>query len=165
MESIYREVGLALDARLYYLAIAVTASIPDICASLEHGKTGWKPYKAWFRENVAHRFRFFNEHECYEIRCGVLHRGRSRGSKDGHSAYAAFFFSTMAGTGEMIVAHPGGGALSIDATHFCQTMIECAREWETKVAENAEVQANLANILRVRPEGFPPSIRGFPVIA
>ncbi len=35
LEAIFREIEKALEAKLYYLAMAVSLSIPDICACLE----------------------------------------------------------------------------------------------------------------------------------
>src|SRR4051812_11723889 len=62
LEMIYQDIERAIQARLWYLAIAVTLSLPDVCAALEcePGKA-WvteAKYVAWFESNAASQFHF-----------------------------------------------------------------------------------------------------------
>ena len=57
LDAILQEVERALKAELYYLAVAVALSIPDICACLEFDpdKPGWandKTYAPWCDANL-----------------------------------------------------------------------------------------------------------------
>ena len=80
LNAILREVEKALEAKLYYLAIAVALSVPDICASLEFDpdKPQWanvNTYASWCETNIGSRFRNLEGRDLYYLRCGVLHFG------------------------------------------------------------------------------------------
>jgi hypothetical protein len=160
-----------MRADLYYVAIAICASLPDVCANLEaaDGQAGWKGYKRWFRENVGDALGRFNEDECYELRCGVLHRGATRGSKDGHSTYERFVFvgreSNLILEVPQVVGPEGSRHLVIDVRGFCETMIASAEKWEGKVAKNPAIQANMGRLIRRYPEGLPNFMKGISLIA
>lgn len=159
--------------RLFYLAIAVTASLPDVCSALEGNvPTNWETYKKWFRENVRDRLKPFGEHECYELRCGVVHQARLMGAaKNKWSDYEALMFTLPDGRGSQVISFSmtniGDKAkvLSMDAVNFCVTMIAAARDWERAKATDQMVQQNMGNVARVRPEGLAPYIVGIPVFA
>jgi hypothetical protein len=55
MEVILREIERALVLQLYYLAVAMCLTLPDICAALEadDGETSGARYKAWYNTNLA----------------------------------------------------------------------------------------------------------------
>jgi hypothetical protein len=57
-----------------------------------------------------------------------------------------------------------GPILFLHADIFCNEIIASAREWYAGKAADANVAANIPNIVRQRPEGFPPLIAGVPVI-
>lgn len=172
--SIYTEIEGALNAHLYYVALSVSVAFPDICASLE-GKapTNWQTYKDWFNANAAHRFRSFGADECYELRCGVVHQARFSGaSKKKHSSFDVMFFTLpnrqQIQIGEMVAQNIGGRpekVLSMSLVDFCQKMVASARAWESSKENDATVQSNMQNLVRVRPFGLPPYIKGVPVIA
>src|SRR5665213_2961362 len=55
LEMIFRDIERALEAKLWYLALAVTLSIPDICSLLELND-GWSNcniFAAWFDKHVG----------------------------------------------------------------------------------------------------------------
>jgi hypothetical protein len=61
LDAIIQEIRRALDAKLYYLAIAVTLSVPDICSSLEADPSNpecqdRKTYVRWCSANLDSRF-------------------------------------------------------------------------------------------------------------
>lgn len=78
MDDILNEIDRALAAGLYYLAIAMALTIPDICAALEaeNGETNQQKYKAWYESNLAYKYTNITAQDCYSLRCGVLHQGR-----------------------------------------------------------------------------------------
>src|SRR4051794_4573981 len=73
------EIRRALDAGLFYLAVMLTLALPDICGALESkdGRAHPSRYKRWYIDNVAHLFEPMVADDCYSLRCGVLHQGRS----------------------------------------------------------------------------------------
>lgn len=86
-EPILSDIKNALDAKLYYLAIAVSLSLPDICSCLsqEPGRVWAKQdkYEAWCTENLIPPFQHLTAHDVYRLRCGVLHQGNF-GRPDDH---------------------------------------------------------------------------------
>ena len=50
MELILKEIERALDAKLYYLALQASLTLPDICGALQsdNGKATGDKYIAWY---------------------------------------------------------------------------------------------------------------------
>jgi len=176
LNTLLGEIQSALDHKLYYLAVAVSLSVPDICAAAECEPGNiWvnqKKYEAWCRANWEHRYRHLTAEDCYRLRCGVLHQGNfgrpddrferiifilPNSSFGGHDTKMQGAFTV----GDMKIT---GNILFLEAVRFCQEMIAAARQWYADKAQDANVQANIPNIVRNRPEGFPPLIVGVPVI-
>jgi hypothetical protein len=81
LRAILHEIEKALDAKLYYLAIAVALSIPDICACLEFDPEDpqWAnrdTYASWCDANIRDQFKNLTGDDLYNLRGGVLHKGR-----------------------------------------------------------------------------------------
>ena len=172
LEPIFAEIRKALEAGLWYSAIAVASALPDICATLEGaGRTNWKTYKKWFEENAADKFSNFGMHECYELRCGVLHNGKFQGAIDKHSNFDGVLFTPPGATltvHDSVTSNIGnltGTYLMMGVEPFCESMIEAASEWLASNEENETVRNNLNNLVRLRPAGYPPLIVGAPVVA
>ena len=169
LASIYREIEQALAARLYYLAIASTVSLPDICATLE-GKSPvyWKTYKTWFQDNASPYFRHFGADECYELRCGVVHNARFMGGKEKLSRFRKIIFTPPEAKVRIHDAPStinGETILNMDAGMFCNSMIDAARRWEMSNIGNSIVAENMEHVVRLRPNGLSPHVVGIPVIA
>lgn len=174
LENIYEDIERALDHRLYYLALVVTASLPDVCAALEgHVPTDWRTYRAWFRANVGDSLTPFGEHECYELRCGVVHQARLMGAaKEKWSEYDGLFFTLptnermiVSGNKYVIAGEKPKKVLDMDLRRFCRTMILSARRWEAEFRDDPDFRKRLENVVRVRPNGLAPYVRGLPVLA
>jgi len=165
MEMIFREIERALDAQLYYSAIAMAVTLPDVCAALEagNGRTSAEKYKAWYRANVGQAYGFLKDEDCYSLRCGVVHQGRF----GGHGMQYGRVVFTMPIPGRNILIHNNvmNDALNLDADRFCRDMIQSARTWFVAHQNDQHVQANLPNLVQLRPGGLAPYIVGLPVIA
>jgi hypothetical protein len=173
LESIFKEIEAALDAGLYYLALASTLTIPDLCAGLECevGKV-WvtdKKYMDWFERHVAKNFKWFSAYDCYKLRCGVVHNG-----KLGHpgSRYDRLVFILPGNhgveIGESLMKNVAGlkeTCLSLGLVPFCRQLMAAARDWYDANKGNPNVRGNMPHLVRHRPHGSPPYIVGFPVIA
>lgn len=171
LAAIYAEIRAALDADLLYLAVVVSASIPDVCANLElvEGQAGHKGYRQWYRDYVGDALGAFDAEECYELRCGVLHRAATRGSKTGYSVYDRFAFvrreSNIIIQQSVVVGPPGNRILCVDARIFCETIIASAEKWERALVNNSTVQANMERVIRRRSNGLPPLLGNVALIA
>jgi len=78
LEPLLDEVNVALSNGLYYLAVMLSLSLPDICAALERpdGRTNSEYYKKWYDKHLADKFDHLSADDCYSLRCGVLHQGK-----------------------------------------------------------------------------------------
>lgn len=162
------EIERALDAKLYYLAIVMVLTLPDICAALENptGTGGRKRYKEWYNKYIAFRYPYITADDIWNLRCGIVHQGRC-----GHPAmrYDRVVF-TLPGPlrrhrnfimGKNFIK----GAYNLDAEMFCREIIESVRQWYDARQNDQNVQNNLPHMVQYRHRGFPPYVVGSPVIA
>lgn len=189
LTSTLNEIQKALEAKLFYCAIAVSLSIPDICASLMNDpdpeklwtnrKKQHENYKKWFDIYLADKFSHFTAEDCYSIRCGVLHQGQFGrpddnydrivflGPQDNPSAGRIGFL------GDIIInivdetnfGEITGKVLNIEAIWFCEQIIDAARRWARAMSNDPFVRANLPKLVHYRKGGLPPYIVGQPIIA
>jgi hypothetical protein len=179
---IFSEIEKALDAGLPYLAIVATLSIPDICARLEldpdrniEGKK--KHYVAWCQANFLQGgsdYMFFTGDDLYRIRCGVLHQAKPTGHRETRYKHILFIVRQPGGKLyhlnlqqaklDLRPGWPENLAVDLDTATFCHDMISAARRWYEAKRNDPNVRANLPNVVRFRPEGYPP-FRFVPLIA
>jgi hypothetical protein len=171
LSYLYREIRGALKAGLYYAAIAVAVSIPDVCDTVEVGdaRASWKRYKAWFNKYASTKFEYFDADTCYELRCGVSHNAKLKGGKNKLSRFDHLWFTVVRDhlfTENISVNHAAlpGALLQLDVNDFCERMIAAAQAWERAMVGNEQVRVNMHSIVRYRPWGLRP-ISGIPVIA
>ncbi|MGX1745036.1 MULTISPECIES: hypothetical protein [unclassified Brevundimonas] len=167
LEQIFAEIEATVNAGLFYAALSITVSIPDICCTLE-GKApvNWETYKAWFRENVR-RYQNFGADECWEMRCGVVHNARLMGGKDKRSDFDRILFTPPGSPFQLhdsVTEMHGERILYMAAVPFCHEIVADARAWAARNAANDAVLANLPNVVRLRPNGYGQHIVGAPVI-
>src|ERR1700722_11103901 len=74
VEALLQEIEKAIKAELFYLALLLTLTLPDICAALERadGRTSGPLYKKWYKANMADGG--LSPDEAYELRCTVAHQ-------------------------------------------------------------------------------------------
>jgi hypothetical protein len=185
LDAILHEIEKALDAKLYYLAIAVALSVPDICACLEFDpdQPAWadrKTYATWCNAHLCSRFKNMDGDDLYNLRGGVLHKGRFEHQK---ARFNRVMFigpeSRIKVRGDIIITvaadvkfggigaadmRLAGKILQLDLVFFCRSIMEAAREWAIANANMPNVQQNLPNLVRIRPEGFPPFSVGVPTV-
>src|ERR1700721_2315329 len=77
MEAILKEIERAVEAGLYYLAVATPLAPPDVCAALEREDGLTKPprYKALYDTWLAPEYPMITAEDIYCLRCGVVHQG------------------------------------------------------------------------------------------
>lgn len=168
LETTLREIESAIDAGLYYAALIVALTVPDICAALEDERaySGREEYKNWYRENLAGRFPYMSDDAAYSLRCGVVHKGNLRlKMKGGESPRVIFTLPGGVTVHNMVIEKSQiGKVLQFDLVQFCEDVIEAARAWYVRKVDDPIVQANLPDLLQLRPRGFGPVV-GLPVIA
>jgi hypothetical protein len=165
MEMILQDIERALQQQFYYLAIAVSLSLPDICAALAEptGSTAGRnqvAYENWYNANLAAKYPTLTASDCYRLRCGVSHQGRF-----GHPRmqYSRVLFTIPGG----ITFHNNiiNDALNLDAAIFCHDIMDSVRSWLIANKNNKTVQGNISRVVQFRPQGLPPYMAGMPLIA
>jgi hypothetical protein len=94
LASLLIQIDQAMKVNLYYAAVAIALTIPDICASLEADPDNgyWATeakYVKWFDDNARKHFpEQFDGSDCYHLRGGVVRAGlaNSDSSMSGFSA-------------------------------------------------------------------------------
>jgi hypothetical protein len=165
MDTILQEISRAMQSKSYYMGLMLALAIPDICAALESedGRSRREQYKDWFNRHLASKLRLTDD-DCYSLRCGLLHQGRSELVKQGAS-YARVIFQLP--NPAMISVHNCvmNDALVFDAFQFCMEIAAAAQKWFQAAQHLPNVKKNYTNLLQYRPNGIAPYIVGLPVIA
>jgi hypothetical protein len=169
MEVILREIERALDAGLYYLAVASALTLPDICSALESpdGETSKAKYRAWFDTWLQATYPQISSLDIYSLRCGVVHQGTSEHAR---MQYSRIVFTLPNPQGIVmqsgaISATGGVPILAVDACLFCRNLMDGVFRWYSAKRSDPSVKANMPRLLQFRPNGFPPHLIGLPLIA
>ncbi len=170
MQELLRQIEAALNANLFYLALFVSLSLPDICAGIDSpdGTTSGAKYGAWFDTYVAPKYQrrgnqILSGEDCYRFRCSLLHQGSSQHRK---SSYSRVLF--VEPSLNDVVMHCNvfdGTVLNLDVRIFCTDLIKSVEEWLNQVENTQQYQTNYDKFMRRYPQGLPPYIVGVPVIS
>jgi hypothetical protein len=174
LDPILNDIDRLFGVGFYYASIALSLSIPDICSSLETRpddelrRKVEKRYKAWCETYLQHRFSTFTAKDCWALRGGVLHNGKLHGHTQlGYER--VLFMPPHAGVcHEMVAKNNRAGpehTLTLDLGRFLHHMVEAAKDWHAAKGNDPIVQENIGGLVRTRPEGYPGSVAGLPVIA
>ena len=162
MEEFIKQIRIALDNRLYYLALQSCLSLPDICASLdsEDGRTTGAKYAKWYDENVNGNS-YLSGKDCYMFRCSALHQGHTQNK---NSRFSRIIFVEP---NPSFFMHNNiiNGALNIDINVFCNSILEAVEKWIPEQHNNDLFLKNYELLIRRYPNGLPPFIVGIPVIS
>lgn len=170
----------AIEVGNLYAGFVMALMIPDICSSLENPGPGKseKRYIAWCKKWLESRFTsnvgperrqhiFVTAEDCYQIRCSVIHSGRSDIYAKKRKKLGSFeFFDKEVGShlnwfGEIMVngaMHPG--FLQLRADKFAEEIFFAAEEWDSSVLDNKKIQEEKKKLLRIHSKGttFPGGI-------
>jgi hypothetical protein len=169
METILGEIERALSARLYYLAIAVSLTLPEVCAALEsdtgHNRSSSEAFKKWYNHYLAHIYTNLTDADAYSLRCGTIHQGKFGRPGMQYDRVVFTFPEAIFRNHNGLMQWPDISYLSLDAEYFCRDYIAAARQWFRDKQADPNVQKNLPRLVRLRLDGLPPRIVGLPVIA
>lgn len=163
MREILNQIELALTVNLYYLALFVSLTLPDICGAIDSddGEASGAKYKAWFDKYMTPKYiGFLTGDDCYFFRCSLLHQGSSQHSR---SSYSRILFVEP---GAEMSAHCTGfnDTLGIDLRIFCGDMISSVKQWLDETENTEKFENNYNKFMKRHPQGLPPYIKGVPVI-
>lgn len=163
--AIFEEIRKANQAGLSHAALALTLTIPDICAALisPKGKSNGDSYAAWFDDHLVGYKGRLSGKDLYSIRSGILHEARSDRP---HMQWERVVFGTGKGShGGSIKGVKCNGVLLpdtfvINVARFSEEMITAAETWFLARRENVHVARNSAFVVRYRENIMAPAFGG-----
>jgi hypothetical protein len=164
IEALAREIEKAISAELFYLALLLTLTLPDICAALEQpdGRANKKFYIDWYNKNIFQKIGGLTAEEARELRNTVVHQSHAMASKKRKYTRIIFTMPTTQYTIDSMILND---AMTFNVDAFCKRWLKCVRDWIDISKSDSNVQVNLPWLLQIRPSGLPPYIVGQPIIA
>jgi hypothetical protein len=167
--SILDDIRRAIEARLYYPALAVALTVPEICVGLTRVNSVFvtkNDYVSFVDKYTAERDLGMDGLACYQLRGGVIHRGNAAGHPFFGSTHVVFCLPESPSSMHALSIDTGSKkAAMIELVTFCRTMVRAAEAWYEDHRENESVIANMPALLSYRANGISPFIVGIPVIA
>ena len=168
LQSILDDVDRAFGAKLYYPALLVALTLPDICIALSFDKEKFvkdKDYAAFIDTYTTPAELGLGGQDCYRLRGGVVHRGNAAGHPFFGKSHVIF---TVPETGTQIHALSiqvgEKSAAMFSLALFLQAMIEAVKKWYLIQKDDPQVRANLPNLLSWYPNGLSPFVGGAPIV-
>jgi hypothetical protein len=172
LQTIAWDLDKALKAQLYYPALLVALTLPEVCSGLalprgrfvkEADYVGF--IDAYTDKKPPTNFGLTGS-ECYRLRGGVVHRG----SFNGHPYFGtdAVIFTIPESNAKMHAFTIQVGektAFLLDLGTFCAAMREAVSRWHRDHEDDAVVAANMASLITFRASGLSPFFSGVPVLA
>lgn len=172
IDSLIEEIEAAIDHGLFFSAVAVALTLPDVCSALELNQTDpnsvsnnvGQRYCKWFDTYLSSHFSILTAQDCYRLRCGILHQ-----AKFGHhrTQYDRIIFTLPDSNNNIVhefISKRSESILSLDSICFCRIMIRSVRRWVDTTRYNENVISNSDRLFRYRPNGLHPHIVGLPLI-
>lgn len=126
------DMKLCRDAKAYWCLLHVTICLPDICAALQapDGETGKALYIAWCDEYLKND-PMLSGADRYQMRCKVLHQGRSKTDRDRRYAgpYTGFAFGQPSSTRRVDHDQLESGVLHLDVGALADEMKLGVESW------------------------------------
>ncbi|RWQ16106.1 hypothetical protein [Mesorhizobium sp.] len=169
LERVLQDIKGAITAKLYYPALLVTLTVPEICAALALDRGAFvreKNYVAFVDQYTTPPELGLSGMDCFRLRGGVVHRADFRGHPHFGATHVIFTTPESERTlhGFSILAGEKTAAM-FDLRLFCGAMDLAARRWAEDHKNDPKVAENLKNLISSRPSGVPPFTEGFMVVA
>jgi hypothetical protein len=168
LESILSDINRAIDAKLYYPAVLVSLTIPEICSALALPNTTFvkeRHYVAFVDQYTTEPELGLSGQSCYRLRGGVVHRASFARHPLFDATHVIFSlpgskFSVHA----MSIVSGSKRAAAFDLLAFCKAMDSAARKWYADNYNNPLVEENMKHLIRFCPFGLSPFLGGVPVV-
>jgi hypothetical protein len=169
LERIISDIEKSIAAKLYYPALLVTLTLPEICMGLmlPRSKFVKQPHYVDFIDRYTKASNLgLDGAGCYQLRGGLVHRADLRGHAYFEGTHVVFTVPESQGFIHSLSVQVGDKiALMFDLEIFCAAMISAARNWFDVHKDDPQVLENLKNLIRWCPEGLSPFVGGTPVVA
>ena len=165
LEPFIVAVEQAVAAKNYYAALAISLTLPDVCANLETpGAKTRDRYIAWVTKYLMSRYpklgstlgpqRSITPEDFYALRCSYLHEGTDDLTTQRIQTTLKAFRFVEPGGNSTVHSNYMFGALQIQVDIFCRDICDGVREWGAAKAQNQEVQKRFAALLEIMPSPF-----------
>ena len=167
LKNILNEMDACLEAGMYYPALLVALTLPEICTALTTTpdvQIKWHHYEA-FVANYCDGLGIDGP-SCYRLRGGVVHRGNAAGHQFIGLTNVVF---TTPSSGSSVhgtkMFQPEKSALVIDLAKFCSSMKAGVFSWYAANKDSDLVKKNIPELLSPRSNGIAPWVGGGGIIA
>lgn len=158
----------SLDAKLYYGALVMALTAPDVCASIENPGSGksHKRYVDWCDKWLIPRFThelgplrqkhvFITAEELFQLRCSLIHQGSAAVSSDLGSRHNSFeFFDDTVSSHMNTFQINGASFIQLNAGEFCREVFVAVEEWDNWSDTLPELVDHKRMLLAVRSSGW-----------
>jgi len=164
MQAIVDSVYKALENENWYAALFVSLTLPDICVSLEQGKTTGEKYANWIEENLSQYRGFLSGNDCYALRCALLHSGKDDISdQKKREVLEQYVFLTDGAHCNLFKDCFFDGEkktfLQLNVQRFCMDMCSAVEKWLALVSTSTEICKRIKDTIEVHKPGY--SYKGF----
>jgi hypothetical protein len=167
--SILGDIQRTIQARLYYPALLVTLTIPEICSALlldNQVLVKNKHYISFLDKYSSEKELGLGAVDCYRLRGGVVHRGNMVGHPKFDATHVVFTLPESRVRVQGVTLAPGASrVVMLDLLRFCQAMDTAARRWFDDNKANPKAVENMQNLIRYIPNATIPFIGNIPVVA
>ncbi len=169
ISNIIDEMKNALRYNIDYAAILIALTIPEICMALTISKNtnvGKKLYLKFIDDYCDYRLGIDGE-TCYNLRCGLVHRGNASSHVNFPYDNVIFLPSSSKNTivGGMKMHIEELSALQLSTKNFCEQMESGVLRWCVDFGQQQTVLAADKELLSPRENGVAPFVGGVPLIA
>lgn len=159
MQNILDSIDVALGNKNFYVALFVSLTLPDICVTLEHGKTTGGQYASWFDTHLTKYAGFLSGNDCYALRCALLHQGKDNITDQKKKEVLEHYVFLTKGAHcnlmkDCIINGVKTSFLQLNVERFCRDMHEATETWLKSVKSNNEVQKRLQETIIIREPGY-----------
>jgi hypothetical protein len=169
LESVLLDVNRSIKAKLYYPALLVSLTLPDICVATTLDRDMFvkeKHYVEWLERYTDKASLGISPIDCYRLRCGVVHRGNFSGNPKFGFTHVIFTVPETKSKlhGPSVIAGEKKSLL-LDLISFCKEMETAARRWFQDHKSDPKVAEDMRNLIRFCPNGIMPFVSGLAVVA
>lgn len=170
LAMILADIHKSIEAKLYYPALLVSLTIPEICVSLTLDTKVFvkeKHYVDFVDKYTTPEELGLSGIQCYRLRGGVVHRGNMAGHPFFDATHVVFSLPETTRRAHALTLEVGSSrAAMFDLLSFCNRMDAAARQWYDDHKDDAAVAANMKNLLRFIPDATIPILgRMGPIVA
>lgn len=169
LASILIDIEKSIAARLYYPALLIALTLPEVCSALALDRSIFvkeKHYVDFVDKYATPEGLGCTGVDCYRMRGGLVHRGSLARHPKFDATHVIFTLPEAANPMHgFSIQNPEAAAACFDLVSFCNAMIRGASTWYREHKDNPIVQKNMPHVIRYCPEGKSPFLFGIPVVA